>query len=379
MNLTPRENLLGVLKGERPAWIPVTGHCDPYNQPSKQGMHPALAKALANVKWSDESTVVFSRALGLDIADWCGVGVRERHHKVKIDSRNDAQGRVITTWQTPKGELRSVTQHSADTNLSYCVEHEVKERDDLPRLACVFEDTDYYLMPEDREFHRARQQLIGNDGIQLCPVNGTPLGQMIRVYAGVETTAYLWADARREMHDLFRVMEDAHRRALDLALTCDNDAIVPVDDTSTTTLSPDMFAEFCLGYTDRMADIVHAAGRFYCHHSCGLIRDLLPLYRQTRMDAVHGFTVPPIGNVTVAEGRKLLGPNITIITGFSSVKQLAHNSEQRAEAASCIETLFREADPGNRFIMNLSAEPCNTMEDLMFIVQECRKNQRMYQ
>ena len=164
---------------------------------------------------------------------------------------------------------------------------------------------------------------------------------------------------------------------LGLALTCENDAVVTVDDTSTTTISPDMFEEFCMGYTDRMVDATHAVNKFYFHHSCGLIRDLLPLYRQTKMDAVHGFTVPPIGNVTVAEGRELLGPDITIIAGFSSII-LAVNFEQRAEAARGIEALFRESSPGNRFILILSSEPYNTMQELMFVVQECRKYQRMY-
>jgi len=377
MNLSPRENLLLVLRGERPVWIPVTGHCDPYNQPSKQGMDPELAKALANVQWGDESTVVFSRSLGLDIADWCSSRIKECHQQVKVDAQKEENGRIITTWQTSKGELRRVQQYSVDTGLYYTVEHEVKERDDLARLAGVFEDKDYYLTPEDRELHRARRQLIGDDGIMLCPVSGTPLGQMIRVHAGVETTAYLWADARREMHDLFRVMEEAHHRMVDLALTCENDVIVTVDDTSTTTISPEMFEEFCLGYTDRMVNAVHAVNKFYYHHSCGLIRDLLPLYRQTRMDAVHAFTIPPIGNVTVAEGRKLLGPDITIIAGFSSIK-LAINSGNRAETARGIETLFRDACPGNRFILNLAPEPCNTMEEMAFIVQESRKYQRMY-
>lgn len=377
MNPTPRENLLSLLKGEPPAWIPITGHCDPYNQPSKRGMDPELAKALANVQWGDESTVIFSRALGLDIADWYSARIRERRRNVTLDVRKEPDGKVITTWQTPKGALRRIQHYSADTNLYYTAEHEVKERDDLARLACVFEGTDYYVKPEDRDLRLARRRLIGDGGIILCPISGTPLGQMIRVHAGVEATAYLWADARRELHDLFKVMEEAHRRMLDVALTLENDVIVTVDDTSTTTISPDMFAEFCLGYTDRMADAAHAANRFYFHHSCGLIRDLLPLYRQTRMDAVHAFTIPPLGNVSVAEGRVLLGPAITIMAGFSAIK-LAVISGNRAETARAIETLFREASPGHRFILGLSAEPCNTMEELTFIVQECRKHQRMY-
>jgi hypothetical protein len=67
------------------------------------------------------------------------------------------------------------------------------------------------------------------------------------------------------------------------------------------------------------------AGKLYFHHFCGLIRDLLPLYRRTRMDAMHAFTVPPIGNVIVAEGRRILGDRIAIITRVNHT-QLAADS-----------------------------------------------------
>ena len=67
---TRRENLLKILRHETPEWLPVTGHCDPYNQPSREGMDPALAAALGEVHWSDTSTVTLSRYLGLDIMDW---------------------------------------------------------------------------------------------------------------------------------------------------------------------------------------------------------------------------------------------------------------------------------------------------------------------
>ena len=140
--LTPRVNLLRTLRGEQPEWIPVTGHCDPYNQPNKQGMDPALAKALASVQWSDESTIAFSRHLGLDIMDWCGSRIRERHHKVEISTQKESTDRVVTIWRTPKGELRCVQQYSSDTGMWYTSEHAVKAGDDLERLACVYEDAE---------------------------------------------------------------------------------------------------------------------------------------------------------------------------------------------------------------------------------------------
>ncbi len=43
---TPRAKLLNVFRHERPDGIPIAGHCDPYKQPNRAGMDPALAAAL---------------------------------------------------------------------------------------------------------------------------------------------------------------------------------------------------------------------------------------------------------------------------------------------------------------------------------------------
>jgi hypothetical protein len=371
--LSPRENLLTVLRGDRPEWIPLTGHCDPYNQPCREGMDPVLSAALGQVQWGDESTVHFSRALGLDIADWYGPWIQPRQDHVRITT-TAADRSSVTVWQTPVGQLREVSRFSPDTNLWHIVEHRVKSADDLPILAAIFADAQFDLTPEMAERVRRHSRLIADDGIMLWPCSGTPLGQMVRIYAGVETVAYLWADARSELHELFRVMEDHDLRFLRAVADLPGDAIVAVDDTSTTTISPAMFEEFCLGYTDRLAAVAHAQGKFYFHHSCGLIRDLLPLYHRTKMDAVHAFTVPPIGNVTIAQGRPLLGPDITIFAGLSSLLGLMTD---RPTAARAVRQLYHDGRPGRRLIFCLAAEPNRTMADHAFLAAECRKYQHL--
>lgn len=372
--MTPRANLLEVFRHGTPEWTPLVGHCDPYNQPAKRDMAPDLARALAQVQWGDESTVAFSRHLGLDIADWCGVRLAEQHEKVAIE-RVRTGNETVTVWHTPEGDLRQVQRFAPETGMWYTAEHAVKSPADLPRLASVYADTRYVLTGEAVEAARQRRRLIGDDGIILCPVPGTPLGQMIRIHAGVETVAYLWADARPELHALFAVMEAAHRQQIEAALRTENDAIVTVDDTSTTTMSPAMFEAFCLGYTDRMADVVHAAGRLYFHHSCGLIRDLLGLYRQTRMDAVHAFQVPPIGDVTIAQGRERLGRGIAI---FASLVQMSGSLVNRAAVAESLRAMAADAVRAGCVVLNISADPGKTMAETGFVADECRKWLRFY-
>lgn len=372
--LTRRENLLRILRHEQPEWIPIATHVDPYNQPHRAGMDPALAEKLGTVQWGDEATVTFSRYFDLDIMDFCMLPISVTQRRVTIEYEQVGE-RTITRWKTPKGELRQVQRFSPDTGMWYTEEHMVKDVADLPLLAAVFEDQEVALNPDAVAMLTARQALIGDDGLMQFALSGTPLGQMIRVHAGVETVAYLYADGAAEMHALFAVMEEAHREQF--ALTAAQpfaDCLLTMDDTSTTTQSPAMFEEFCLAYTDRMADVVHAAGKFYFHHSCGLIHDLLPLYRQTKMDAVHGYTCKPLGDVTVAD-KTLMGGKIVPIAGMI---QIFGSMDDRAEVADSIATMFAEAAPGDQVIFSIAADPEKTVEETAFIVDECKRHQRRY-
>jgi hypothetical protein len=370
--ITPRENLLKVLRHEQPEWIPVTGHCDPYNQPSREGMDPALAAALGEVHWGDTATVTFSRYLGLDIMDWYGLPMRITRRSVAVEET--VAGDVTTrVWHTPQGDLREVIQVCRDPTgavSSNWTEHLVKGPEDLPAFAAIFEDEVIEPDPDAITRARERRKLIGDDGMILGAMDGTPLGMMFRMYSGVATLAYLWADAPEALRDCFAVMEANYLQRLKVGVQSDIDVVVSVDDTSTTAISPDMFEECNLALTDARADAAHAAGKFYFHHSCGLIKDLLPLYRRTKMDAVHAFTIPPVGNVTVAEGRRALGDRITIMAG---VNQLAGPMDDRAAVREDIHRMIREAGAGDHFILGAAGYPNRTMEQTRFVVDCCRE------
>jgi len=370
--ITRRENLLRVLRHEQPEWIPIGAHCDPYNQPSREGMEPKLAALLGEVRWGDESSVNLARYLGVEITDWFGVPYRVTRRNVTVESVRDGDV-TTTTWHTPKGDLREVLRMCREDNgavSSNWTEHLVKGPEDLPAFTAIFEDEVVEPNPEALERTRQRRRLIGDDGILMGSMEGTPLGMMYRVYSGVAVLAYLWADAPDALHDCFAVMESSYLKRVAVGVQSDIDVLVSVDDTSTTAISPDMFATCNLELTDARARLAHAAGKFYFHHSCGLIRDLLPLYRRTTMDAVHAFTIPPVGNVTVAEGRKLLGDRITIYAGL---QQLAGPMQDRKAVRADIQVMLREARPWDHFILGIAGYPNRTMEQMRFVIDCCRE------
>jgi len=336
-------------------------------------MDPQLAAAMGTVTWCDQSTVTFSRHLGIDIMDYIAPPVRVSRRNVSLHSAQEGDD-TIETWHTPAGDLRQVSRRSRDVGTSYCVEHMVKSAADLPALATIFEDEVIEAEPAALQAIRARRELIGDDGILTCFLPGTPLAMMYRVYSGVATLAYLCADAPAAVSDLFSVMERNYQQQLQLTADSAIDALIGTDDTSTTVISPAMFERFSLECTDRRAEICHRQGKPYFHHSCGLIRDLLPLYRRTKMDAVHSFTVPPIGDVTVAQGRRLLGERITII---ATLVALADASWDLEHMRAQVRRLFADAADGDHFIVCLAAYPHRTMEQHAAVVAECRKYQML--
>jgi hypothetical protein len=367
--LTRRENLLRVLRHERPAWIPVTGHCDPYNQPSQEGMDAGLRVQLRKVEWCDESTVAFSRALGLDITDYLSPPVRCTRRQVSQTVRREGTD-TITLWHTPAGELREVSRQVRADGTSYVCEHLVKGPEDLAALVALFEDEQWVHDEALAEKIRSRRALIGDDGVLMLFLPGTSLGMMYRVYTSVETLAYLWADVREDLHHLLGVMERTYRAQFQIAAASDADVLVGMDDTSTTVISPGMFAACNLELTDARVDLCHAAGKYYFHHSCGLIRDLLPLYHRTRMDAVHAYTLPPIGNATIAGGRPLLGDRITMFLGLGMAADPIWKPE---DVRAQVQRLYAEAAPGDHIIFGLAGFPHRTMEQNRFIVDCCRE------
>ncbi len=382
--ITPRENLLKVLRHEKPEWIPVVGHIDPYSQPNRDGMDPELARKLGTIKWEDGSTCIFSQYLGLDVMDYFGelmhvnpiaAPIIRKRRKVTVE-RIDKGDVWVIIYKTPRGDLQEVYKVVREDGTFQCIERLVKGVDDLPILTCIFEDEDHVLADNAEDFVRNRKALIGNSGLSRCYMPGTPLGMMVRLYCGVEGVAYLWADHKEELWQLFNVMEENHLRQFRLYASLGYDILYGTDDTSTTTISPSMFEEFCLGYTDRVADTVHKYGVLYAHHSCGLINNLLDLYRQTRMDAVDALCLGPIGNVpSIAKAKEMLGPSISII---AALHQMNYPIDDRNSVAESIEKMFSDSCPGDNMIFCLAATPHLNMEQTSFIVQECRKHQRMF-
>lgn len=362
--------MLRVFRHERPEWIPIIGACDAYNQPSREGMDPELAAALGDVRGCDDAAVILSRYLELDLFSTFRPPVAGTRSNVTIEHRQEGD-ETTNVWHTPRGDLWEVLRRADDGAAPRRMKFLLEKPEDIPALASIYENETFEVDQNRLPELEGRRKLIGEDGMVAFPMPGTPLGMLIRMYAGPENIAYLCADAPEAMRDLMSVIEENHVRQFSLAAPLDCDALLGMDDTSTTTQSPRMFEEFCTDYTNRVAKIVHDAGKVYLHHSCGLIRDLLDAYAATEMDGVHAFCPPPLGDVTIREGRQKLGEKII----FASFIQMFVLGVDRDWVRESVRQMFEEAAPGTNIIFGIGGDQTKTMDDMKFLREECRQYQ----
>jgi hypothetical protein len=369
---TRRANFLATLRNGAPAWIPLIGHVDSYNRPGDTGLPRSIADAAAEHGWwSGHAGIEYARFLDITIAAWTAPPLTLSQAVCEKETHEEG-GDTINVIHTPFGDLREVNRQAANGAASYRIEHYLKTPDDLPKLASVFEGERVSLDVTKQQEVGLRAREVGEDGILISPMPGTPLGMLIRIYAGPETTTYLHADAPESLNDLFIAMERSYSEQLALASSTPIDAFLGMDDTSTNTESPSMFRDHCLEYTNRVSEIIHANESMYWHHSCGLIHDLLPIYRESRMDAVHAFTEPPTGDVQLDEGRSLLGDQIGIVAGL---RLMEHPLVDLEYAAKEIRELFERVGSGTGFCLCLAAFQHLTMKQISWLREECRKYQ----
>lgn len=320
MMMSPRENLLQALRCENPQWIPVCPHLFPNENPT-QGIPEELGKVFCLSSGSLAGNILkLGEYFGAEdymlpvsvpavlVSDTCS-----------IERKQVEKGKSVITLSTPKGGLRQTTE-SMEGYPSMVTERYVKTIDDAIRLTAYFTSLRVAAAPDALKQIKDIQKLIGDKGVLFCRAPGTPMGMCYRVYSDITNLIYMIADTPQTMKDLFACMEEKYLQLYEdmLRQAPEIDVFMGMDDTSTTLISPAMFDSFNVELTNKRADLCHACGKIYMHHSCGLIRNLLPIYRKTRMDGVDAFTPPPIGDVGYAEGRKLLGPKYSIRTPLAN-------------------------------------------------------------
>ena len=184
-------------------------------------------------------------------------------------------------------------------------EFPVKNRHDVILMTELFRDCQIELDKENLETAQSIQDSLGDSGVTQCSMGKSPLMLFVELLAGIENAHYLLSDYTKEVEDLFDAVQENLIQVVKIyAENSPTDFLYFTENTSTTLISPGQFRKYCFRHIAEYSRVLKGNNRFFVLHMCGHLKSLLADLANLNVDAFEAFTSPPVGNTTLANGRK---------------------------------------------------------------------------
>lgn len=362
--MTGKERLTNLLENrpvDRPAWTTLV------DDHTRSVMPP---------EWRAMPVLDFYRAIGCDFASFGNYGlppelcVPEPCRRIcpQAEETTQTKGNTTTTCtRTPWGELRAEWVDGRATR------HRVQTLEDLRVLKAVWQNSRYEETPEavvERQHDRVVAAL-GDDGVYVYAFTPSPVQDLLEFEMGIENFYALWAEHPEEVGELLDVMHARRREEFEIAgrrLPCR--AVMLVENTSTTLISPALYERFSLPQLRDYGDILHRHGKRMILHMCGHIRALLPLIRRTGADGVNATTPPSVGNTRYEEVLDAMGENTLIWGGILDPTVFQASSVTREQLIRVLEEIFTPRLRRARFLLWLAADGLPTPVERFLAVRD---------
>lgn len=352
--MTSRQRLLTALRGETPDRVPIWAW----------GVHPWLAEVHPTVQ-----PVVDAYLDRGDIIHWWSPGAGTfltASDEVSVTSEKRPSPRPtyeehLATYTTPAGELTQVTYASLEGKPGYRKKHLLETEEDAERLLSI-----PYVppRPDCAGFFELEKEL-GDRGTLMVAVPSDPMYSLNNL-TGSETFA-IWSVEKRGLID--KLIAEFLRRTQDWLEWVISQGVGPLFGYVGPELcipplqSPRDFEDWVVGPDREINDMIRAAGGIALVHCHGFMDSVLEGFVRMHADALHPIEPPPMGDVTLAEGKRRVGQDLCIV-GNTQEHDIwtMPNSEFRL----LVEETVRVGMKGGRFILSPTATPFGwpTMPDL---------------
>jgi len=165
----------------------------------------------------------------------------------------------------------------------------------------------------NREAFERAARAVGHRAEPTVFLSSSGFTDLIKFWAGLENTFYLLADHPAEVEAFLEACDRRDDRLLDaaLGLPC---RIFNLGDHATNEFTPPPILErYLLPRWQRIADRLHAAGRFVHTHWDGNSRLMLPYLKETGLDGVEALTPAPMGDMTLEEIKAAVGERMVVL------------------------------------------------------------------
>lgn len=310
---TPKDNLMAVLSGDSPSWMPACVHIANTNNLPGHLPCELITEPLDRLQ--------ISEFVGGDIVYEVS-GVKRKLPNAYSIETEDYDSTRYSTLSTPADSL------SEDVRICYV---ESPDFGDLPQahakpgpIVNTVHSNFFVRKPEDyrilRDYFDAMTfeadpsavsreiARVGEKGIVVLGGGpSSPLYSLVSSYAGLEQVTFDLFDATDEVASTMRTMQNAGCRWYEAAVKTPCEVIRCTEDLDTNLVSPEWFGEYSVPALKEYAEICHSHGKLFVIHMCGPIRDFFPHLAEVGADAIHCLTTPDaMGNTSVSDAREAL-------------------------------------------------------------------------
>ena len=251
-------------------------------------------------------------------------------------------------YDTPHGALFETDRLTVDQTWR-TVEFPAKTADDLPALRWLLERRVLTFSEED---YRVGFDFIGDRGYGHFWVPKSPYLALAQQWMKFEHFVYALADRRREVEDIFRVIDDSYDRLYEQLTACGMVKILNFgENIAMAHWSTRYFEEYAIPWYEKRAGQLKRAGIFTHIHIDGYFRPLLPYLAGLPFDGLEALTPKPQGDVTLEEMREHMADKI-LLDGIPAVLFLDHHPREELEA--CVEKIVALFHP--RLVLGISDE-----------------------
>ena len=273
--------------------------------------------------------------------------------------------------ETPVGTLTEEYTFSESANSWFLTTHGVTREEDFKVLQYVAEHTQ--LAPDYERFLKDYHAL-GEDGVYL-PLLGlygkSGFQSMVERWCGTVDLTYALYDFPEVVEECLQTIQEKDMKTVEISVNSPAEGFIFWEDSSTTNISPALFAKYTAPQIDAWGKKIHAHEKLLIHHACGHLADLLPLMGETAIDMVESISPPPTGNISIADAVKKLPDHIGIIGGIEPTVFLNSSMEELEAQVRELMAVMK----GRRFVLanSDSCPPYVAYEKFLMISQLMRK------
>lgn len=339
--MTGRERIEKTLEGRKIDRIPWTTIAD---EKSREGMPR---------EYSECDYISFYRKIGCDILAFGKYAMpnefqprdpfyyKWEHAQVSYEK----DGATVLERRLGGNVLTSAWREGHPVKYPVETQQDAKALLEIWKAANVLEEADF------KASCVAADEYIGEDGVFALTLLPSPVQMLIENECGPENFYYLLQDEPALMDELMDAMFEKRKKEYEIAARLAPFRwIIPVENTSTTLISPKIYRKYTMPHMAEFARVMHENGKKAIVHMCGLVKGLLREIRETGIDGIHALTEPPIGDCTFCEALDALGEQ-TILVGTLQPAVFQSPFAKREDIFRCVKVTLTKRIVESNFIL----------------------------